>query len=126
MAGRCHWFILMQIPVLELQDHILIADEDILAELSKPLPVPGDAGQSIKQWFSASSELCQKVNAWLLAAPSERPALSDEILSLLKAAEETLQGQAYLSGDAMAAADIAYAAAMAGFFKAVRRALTKG
>ena len=110
----------MQIPVLELKDRIVITDKDILEELAKPLSTPGDDGQSIKQWFSASTELCQKVNAWLLADSSERPALADDIVALLKTAEEALHGQVFLSGTAVTAADVAYAAAMAGFYKAVR------
>eukprot|EP00892_Ulva_mutabilis_P002071 jgi/Ulvmu1/11865/UM081_0023.1 len=105
-------------PALELKDGVLIADADILEELAKPLPAAGNSGHSIKQWFNSSGELCQKVNAWLLAEPSQRSSLAEEIFSLLKPAEETLQGQAYLSGDAMAAPDVAYAAAMAGFYKA--------
>lgn len=106
--------------MLELDDLFLHADEDILGELAKPLSTDGSAAQPNKKWFSASGQLCQKVNAWLLADPSQRPSLSNDILDLLKSAEEALADQACLTGSEVTAADVSLAAAMAGFYKAVR------
>lgn len=124
---------MLQFPVLELKDHFLHADADILDELAKPLSTDGADEETVKQWFSASSELCQKVNAWLLADSSRRDALATEILQLLQAAEQALASQACLAGSDITAADIAYAAALAGFYTAVRgywmsgdRAVMKG
>lgn len=106
--------------MLELKDHYLHADADILDELVKPLSTDGAAEEAIKSWFSTSSELCQEVNAWLHADSSQRPALANKIFELLKAAEEALASQACLAGSEVTAADVAYAAALAGFYKAVR------
>lgn len=106
--------------MLELKDGSILSSEAVLEELAKPLSSAAGDGKGAKEWFSASNVLCQKVYAWVVADDSQRPELAKSILVLLKAAEEALAGQAFLAGPAVTAADVSYAAALAGFYQAVR------
>ena len=70
----------------------------------------------VDEWLGSSVELAAYVSEWLLSGAEQRSRPGSAALQVLESAEAAAGKSAYIAGDQLTAADVAIAAAAAGFY----------
>jgi hypothetical protein len=110
----------LQQPVIQDGDAVVTDDAGVLKKVAGSLYKEGGTGSKIDEWFGSSAKLATSVSEWLLADAGKRSTPESAILKVLECAEAAAASTAYIAGDQLTAADVAVAAAAAGFYFCVR------
>jgi hypothetical protein len=110
----------LQQPIIADGEVVVTDDVEVLKKVAGALYAEGATGTKIDEWFCSSAKLAASVSEWLLADVDKRSALESAVLQVLLSAEAAAASTAHIACDQFTAADVAVAAAAAGFYFCVR------
>lgn len=111
----------LQQPIIADGEVVVTDGVEVLKKVAAGALYPeGGIRSQIDEWLVSSVKLAASVSQWLLAGADQRSGPESAALQVLESVEAAAAKSSFIAGDQLTAADVAVAAAAAGFYFCVR------